>query len=161
MYIEFIPLRSNPDVTKQLLEQADSDFREYLGLTAPLYEEINHIVNPDDYTSYYAIYVDGMLVGTVYYYDYCKEYDKCSIGYGLLPTFRGFGLTFPILNQFCDMLEKNMNMIRIQADVETTNKHCLQSFGSMLEKLKFKYEYTANNYWGYHVTCNIYSRCIE
>lgn len=161
MHIEFIPLEGNQPLATEILELADGDFKKYLGFNNSLFEGVSYITHPDQYTKYYAVYVNSILSGIVYYYDYSAEYHKCAIGFGLVPVSRGKGISYPVLQKFCTDLETRMGIVRIQADVETTNEHCLRSFGSKLDRLGFKYEYTAENYWGYHVTCNIYSRCVK
>lgn len=159
--IRFLDIGSNKQLARTLFEKSDDDFNNYLGYENGIEAAVEEVTNPDSKHKYWAVYANDELVGLIYIYDYKKSYNKCSLGYGLLPEFRGKGLSLVILKLFCNMLESCLGIIRIQADIELTNKHCLSCFEPLLDELGFEYECTAKNYWGIDVTCKIYARCVE
>ena len=159
--IEFKDLTDNKDSTKTILTNTDYDFKYYLGFEDDIDNEINTIIHPKEDHKYWAVNVNNTLVGLIYIYNYDKVYKKCALGYGLLPEYRGKGYTVPIVNKFCNYLENEFGIVRIQADIETTNKPCLNTINSSLAELNFKYECTADNYWGSGCSCKLYSRCKQ
>lgn len=150
----------NSEEVRSLFEKADHDFMLYLGYDN-IDSAIEEIMNADDKHNHWGIYLNDNIIGLMYIYDYRKSYQKCSLGYGLLPDFRGKNLSLSIVNKFCEYLENEMNIIRIQIDVELTNKNCINFVDRNLSDIGFEYECTARNYWGNGISCNIYSRCIK
>ena len=159
MNIKFKEINSDKILAKQLFEKADDEFNYYLGYENGVESAIEEVTNADDKHKYWIIYNNNEIIGLMYIYDYKEQYHKCSLGYGLLPEYRGKNISSNIINQFCNWLETNMNIIRIQADIELTNKSCLLFMKKHMTDIGFKYECTASNYWGQGINCNIYSRC--
>lgn len=159
MEISFKEINQDRALARQLFEKADTDFNNYLGFVKGVESAVTKVTSIDDRHKYWIIYNDDdEIVGLIYIYDYKERYHKCSLGYGLLPAYRGKNLSSAIIKQFCAYLETSMNIVRIQADIELTNKSCLTFMNNHMTDIGFSYECTANNYWGHGVDCNIYSR---
>ena len=117
------------------------------------------ILNHDSTHKYWIIKIDDKIVGIVYIYGYSYRYKKCSLGFGLLPSYRGNKQSTKIVNKFCDFLHQSYNIIRIQVDIEAENKTCIKWFDKYHNDMGFTYECDANNYQGEGVTVKIYSNC--
>lgn len=154
-------IQHNKSVVKELLEKADNDFCYYLGYGKGVESAINEITNSDDKHKYWVIYIDNELAGLVYIYDYEEDYHKCSLGYGLLSYYRKKGYSTEIIKTFCNFLETELDIVRIQVDIEFTNISCLSWFEVKSHEMYFEFECEAMNYWGQGVNCKIYSRCKE
>lgn len=141
--------------TKEFLTKVDEPFRQYLGI------ESTNTLKDDERRRYFFIYQDEKMIGLIYIYDYKKDYQKCAIGYGLFKEFRGTKLTYEILEDFCNWLEKKLSIVRIQVDIETTNEKCLHFWHKYYKQLNFEYECNAKNYWGKDIEVEIYSRLVE
>ena len=155
---KFIPL-TKENYLKDLLDQADEAFKNYLGFNKSIEVLSKKLLIPDERHKYWLIQIDGECAGILYIYDYKEEYKKCSLGYGLLPKFRGKSYSTNITNSFCDFLHKEYDIIRIQVDIEVANLRCLGFFTSHSDELGFKYEGTADNYWGCGKSVKIFSKC--
>ena len=141
--------------TKEFLTKIDEPFEEYLGInsTNPLQDS--------DRRRFFYIYSDNNMIGLMYIYDYKENYHKCAIGYGLFKEYRGRKLTYEIFEKFCKWLEDDWGIIRIQVDIEITNKKCLHFWHKYYKQLGYEYECNAKNYWGKGIEVEIYSRLVE
>ena len=144
---------------EELMSKTDNDFKNFLGLNESIDELENKIINCDEQHKYFLIKIRKQIIGIIYVYDYKKKYNKCSLGYGLLPEFRGKNHSVNITNSFCKFLHSIYGITRIQVDIETTNEHCLHFFTKHLEEMAFEYEGIAKNYWGIGKDVKIYSKC--
>lgn len=159
MEIEFISLNNNKKLAEELYAKIDKDFKYFLGYENGLNSFIEEVTEPDEKHKHWCIFIDNKLAGIIYIYGYSEKYKKCALGYGLIPEYRGRNLTPIIINKFCNYIEEDLGIIRIQADIEVINEHCLNCIANCIKDIGFEYESTAKNYWGKGCTCKIFSRC--
>lgn len=152
--------RNSRQQVHKLLVEADEDFKAYLGLTGSILDNVEDLCSNICNDVSWLIYVDGVLAGIVYIYDYDTVHNKCALGYGLLPKFRGKNISTPLISSVCDYIEKTFDMIRIQADIEERNERCLSWFKRNSITMGFAYERMSYNYWGKGVNCHIFARCV-
>ena len=149
----------NRDELRKLLHRADEDFKKFLGISENLTKELVLMMNPDKYQKYWLIEdASSHAIGILYIYDYDERHKKCCLGYGLLPKYRGIGLSESLIDRFCTYLEDNLGIVRIEAAIELENKHCLELMDRSKGNMGFMREGLAMNYWGRRVDCNIYAR---
>lgn len=141
--IRFVEIGDDEKSVRELFTRTDTDFNYYLGYEDGVDSAVDEIINSNSHHKYWLVYNSDELVGLVYVYDYQPKYHKCSIGYGLLPKFRGQQLSLIILNKFVYLIELTLGVHRIQADIELTNKYCLDMFEKLKDELGFIYECTA------------------
>lgn len=159
MRIIFKDLSENKELAKQVFEKMDDEFKYYLGFEDSIDNFVTEVTESDKIHKYWALFFNNALVGLIYIYAYSEKYKKCSIGYGLFPEYRGKNFTPAVLTKFCSYLEDELGIVRIQVDIEVANEHCLSCFEKCGHAIGFKYECTADNYWGKDCACKIYSRC--
>lgn len=154
--------------TVRFFQRMDDLFITYLGIgNCPTEEgaikEIQRLLNKerDGRHKYYIIKEQlGQPIGLLYIYEYHEKYKHCNLAIGILPEYRGKGLSARIITDLCDIL-LSQGIIRIGLEIETTNESSLKCFEKLCTTLGFKKEGTLRNLYGVGIDSIVYSLIKE